>query len=65
MLIEMAARSSSIFVVSPLYKEMNYITEIQPKLYWIQITHDPGIIPVVIFMLFYYFFKIFVQNNLN
>lgn len=33
MVIEVAARSISILVVSPLYKEVNYITEIQPKLY--------------------------------
>lgn len=51
MVIVMAAGSISILVISPLYKEVNCITEIQSKLYWIQMTHGPGAIPAVIFIL--------------
>lgn len=53
MVIEMAARSTNVLVISPLYKEVNYITEIQPKLYWIQMTHGPDIISALIFILLY------------
>lgn len=56
MATEVAVRSISIFLVSPLYKEVSYITEIQPKLYWIQMTHGPGVIPAVMFTLLYYIF---------
>lgn len=58
MVIETAAKSISILVVSPLYKEVNYITEMQPKLYWIQMTHGPGVIPALIFIVLYYFFRL-------